>query len=103
MFRILAIVGSVAGIVGLPVTLFALYSIFFSGSPTTTLELRTTSSLALAAPVGALSERIQIYFDDEEISQLWLATFNLVNTGTQDIGIGDFGGPSYFHQRPSRL
>jgi len=96
MFRILAIVGSVAGIVGLPVTLFALYSIFFSGSPTTTLELRTTSSLALAAPVGALSERIQIYFDDEEISQLWLATFNLVNTGTQDIGIGDFGGPILF-------
>lgn len=86
-------IGIFIGIAGLILTI---YIGAFRGGSETKLELHNTSSIALAAPTGPLSARIRIFLDDEEVQQLWLATFRLVNTGDVDIGIADFGQPIKF-------
>ncbi len=93
-WRIVEVVfGLMIGLIGIGLTLLIYYG---GGRPEASLELRTVSSLPLAAPTGALSERVRVLLDGTEVEQLWLSTYTLSNTGELDIGPGDYGSPIIF-------
>ena len=77
------------GLAGIGITL----AIFFATQTRAALELQLTSSVPLAAPTRSMSDRVQVLLDGEEVEQLWLSSFRLINTGNIDIGPGDFAKP----------
>jgi len=67
------------------------------------LDLISLSDSQVVRQDDSVSERIEVFFDDAIVPDLWVGTYRLENTGTEPITRSDFDQPIYLSLSHGRL